>query len=172
MTSNPRTWSVGEVTTAAMFNSEIRDQFGSMFGAWSTWTPSWGADGGAAPTLGNGTLVGRYLKIGRTVDWVLQLSWGSTTAPGGGAANENWWFSLPALPATGFTYRVASGDAFDNSANLHWGASAIYSTLNGGCVKTFVASQGTSAAVLDSAAPFVWAASDILYASGRYEAAS
>ncbi|MEV0113293.1 hypothetical protein AB0H77_08600 [Streptomyces sp. NPDC050844] len=172
MTVSPRTCLVGEVVTAALLNGEIRDQFNSMFGAWSTWSPTWGADGGAAPTLGNGTLTGRYLKVGRTVDWVLQLTWGSTTAPGGGGGNENWWFGLPALPATGFTYRIAQGDAYDASSGLHYGATAIYNTGNGGCVKTFVASQGTATPVLDSLAPFTWAASDILYAAGRYEAAS
>ncbi|MCX4673010.1 hypothetical protein OG453_41345 [Streptomyces sp. NBC_01381] len=68
--------------------------------------------------------------------------------------------------------RIAQGDAYDASSGLHYGATAVYNTGNGGCVKTFVASQGTAAPVLDSVAPFTWAASDILYASGRYEAAS
>ncbi len=172
MTSTPRTWVVGEVVSAAIMNQEIRDQFNSFFGAWTTYTPSWGADGGAAPTLGNGTITGRYLKTGRTVDWVLQMSWGSTTAAGGGGGGENWWFGLPAAPAAGFTQRIVVADVFDNSASLHWHASGIYSTLNSGCVKTFVAAQGTANAVLDSVAPFTWAAGDIFYASGRYEAAT
>jgi hypothetical protein len=172
MTFAPRTWTVGEVATAAMFNTEIRDQLNSFFGAWSTWTPTWLAEGGAAPTLGNGTLTGRYLKIGRTVDWVIQLNWGSGTVAGGGGASENWMFGLPALPATGFTYRIASADAFDNSASLHYSARAIYNTGNGGVVKTFVSDRADSTGIWDSVLPFTWAAGDILYASGRYEAAS
>ncbi|WP_327655691.1 hypothetical protein [Streptomyces sp. NBC_00483] len=172
MTFGPKTWVVGETVSAALLNQEIRDQWNSVLGAWSAYTPAWGADGGAAPTLGNGTIVGRYLKVGRTVDWVLQLTWGSTTAAGGGGSGENWWFGLPAAPAAGFTQRIVQADAFDNSATLHWAATGIYSTLNSGCVKTFVATQGTAAAVLDSIAPFTWAASDIFYASGRYEAAA
>ncbi|CAM5718412.1 hypothetical protein SALBM135S_02757 [Streptomyces alboniger] len=101
MTSTPRTWVVGEVVNAATMNSEIRDQFNSFFGAWTTWTPTWLADGGAAPTLNNGSLSGRYMKVGRTVDWVLQLTWGSTPPrPAGGGASENWMFTLPAPPAT------------------------------------------------------------------------
>lgn len=177
MTTNPRTWVVGEVVSAALMNQEIRDQFNSFFGAWSTYTPGWGADGGAAPTLGNGSLTGRYLKVGRTVDFVLQLTWGSTSAAGGGGSGENWWFGLPSTPAAGFTQRTVQADAFDNSASLHYAGTAIYSTLNGGCVKTFVDQLGTglvatNAPIWDSTAPFVWAASDILYASGRYEAAS
>jgi hypothetical protein len=30
-----------------------------------TWTPTWAVESGAAPSIGNGTLTGRYTKIGR-----------------------------------------------------------------------------------------------------------
>ncbi|CAM5590422.1 hypothetical protein SALBM135S_03218 [Streptomyces alboniger] len=172
MTSTPRTWVVGEVVNAATMNSEIRDQFNSFFGAWTTWTPTWLADGGAAPTLNNGSLSGRYMKVGRTVDWVLQLTWGSTTAAGGGGASENWMFTLPAPPATGFTYRIASFDAFDASASLHYGGRSIYSTASGGVLRSLISDRADTTTIWDSVAPFVWAAGDILYGSGRYEAAS
>lgn len=172
MTFAPRTWSVGEVATAAMMNTEIRDQFNSFFGAWSTWSPSWFAEGGASPTLNNGTLAGRYMKIGRTVDWVLQLTWGSTTAAGGGAGSENWMFGLPAAPAAGFSYRIASFDAFDNSSSLHYSANAIYNTGSGGVVKTLVSNRADAAGIWDSVLPFTYAAGDILYGWGRYEAAA
>lgn len=172
MTTTPRTWVVGEVVSAALLNQEIRDQLNSFFGAWSSWTPGWLAEGGAAPTLGNGTITGRYLKVGRTVDWVLQLSWGSTTAAGGGGGSENWMFVLPAAPASGFSQRIASFDAFDNSTSLHYSARGVYNTGNGGVVKTIVSDRGDSTGIWDSQLPFVYAASDILYGSGRYEAAS
>ncbi len=172
MTTAPRTWVVGEVVTAALLNQEIRDQFNSFFGAWTSFTPSWIAEGGAAPTLGNGTITGRYLKIGRTVDWVLQLTWGATTAPGGGGASENWAFTLPAVPAAGFTFRSAIADALDASAALHYGAGAVYTTSNGGSIRSLVDQRAASSAIWDSLVPFTWAASDILYASGRYEAAA
>lgn len=172
MTTAPRTWVVGEVVTAALLNQEIRDQFNSFFGAWTSYTPSWLAEGGAAPTLGNGTLTGRYLKVGRTVDFVLQLTWGSTTAPGGGAGSENWVFTLPAIPAASFTFRTVKADALDNSAGLHYGAAGTYSTANGGSIRSLVDQQGASGAIWDSVYPFTWAASDILYVYGRYEAAS
>lgn len=170
MTTTPRTWSVGEVVTAAYMNAEIRDQFGSFFGSWSTWSPTWLAEGGAEPTLGNGELSGRYLKVGRTVDWVLQLRWGSTTQPGGGGGSENWAFVLPTPPATGFTYRVASADAYDSSSGLHYSGHAVYSTSDGGVVKTFVSALGDVGGIWDSSLPFTWGTADYLYAWGRYEA--
>jgi hypothetical protein len=173
MTTTPRTWVVGEVVTAALLNQEIRDQLNSFFGAWSSWTPGWLAEGGAAPTLGNGTLTGRYLKVGRTVDWAFQLNWGSTTVAGGGGGGENWMFVLPAVPAAAFTFRTASFDAFDTSGpSLHYSARGVYANTSGGVVKTIVSDRGDLSGIWDSTLPFTYAAGDILYGSGRYEAAA
>lgn len=58
--------------------------------AWSTYNVLWTAAGGA-PVVGNGSLVGRYRKVGRTVDIRISLVFGSTT---GGGTGE-WLFSLP-----------------------------------------------------------------------------
>ena len=90
MTFAPRTWVVGEVVTAALVNQEIRDQFNSMFAAWTAYTPAW-TSSGTAPALGNGTLTGRYMKIGRTVVCHINMATGSTSTYGTG--NYNW--SLP-----------------------------------------------------------------------------
>ncbi|WP_306333903.1 hypothetical protein [Streptomyces sp. KL118A] len=60
MTTTPRTWVEGGVVSAVLLDAEVRDQFNSFFGAWTSWTPTWVAEGGAAPTPGNGTLAGRY----------------------------------------------------------------------------------------------------------------
>lgn len=92
MTFAPRTWVVGEVVTAAELNQEIRDQFNSMFAAWTSYTPTWTAST-TNPVLGNGSLTGRYMKIGRTVLVEINLTTGSTTTYGSG--NYNW-----ALPFT------------------------------------------------------------------------
>ncbi|MFD5975573.1 hypothetical protein [Streptomyces bacillaris] len=90
MTFTPRTWTVGEVVSATMLNTEIRDQFNSMFAAWTAYTPTW-ASSGTQPSLGNGTLAGRYMKIGRTVEVYIALTWGSTTTPG----TAGYTLSLP-----------------------------------------------------------------------------
>ncbi|MDQ0795567.1 hypothetical protein [Streptomyces sp. B1I3] len=95
MTFAPKTWVVGEVVSAAILNQEIRDQLNSIFGAWSSYTPTWQATT-TQPVLGNGTLVGRYLKVGRTVTFTAQLTIGSTTTLGSG----NQALGLPVLTAT------------------------------------------------------------------------
>lgn len=94
MTFTPRTWVVGETVSAALMNQEIRDQFNSMFAAWTSYTPTW-TGSTTNPVLGNGTLIGRYMKIGRTVICHINLITGSTTTYGSG--NYNW--TLPATSA-------------------------------------------------------------------------
>jgi hypothetical protein len=94
MTFAPRTWVVGEVVSAATMNQEIRDQFNTMFAAWTSYTPAWTAST-TAPVLGNGTIAGRYMKIGRTVICHINLVTGSTTTYGAG----NYSFSLPVQAA-------------------------------------------------------------------------
>lgn len=94
MTFTPRTWVVGEVVAAATMNTEIRDQFNSMFAAWTTYTPTW-TSSGTAPAIGNGTLLGRYMKIGRTVICHINMTTGSLSTYGTG--NYNW--SLPVQAA-------------------------------------------------------------------------
>ena len=100
MTFAPRTWVVGEVVTAALLNQEIRDQINTIVGAWTTYTPTWTAST-TNPALGNGTLVGRYMKVGRTVTAHVNLITGSTTTYGSGVYS----FALPATSANaGSTY--------------------------------------------------------------------
>lgn len=52
--------------------------------AWQAFTPTWTA-ATANPTLGNGTLLGRYIKLGRYVNFYIGLTIGSTTVSGAGA---------------------------------------------------------------------------------------
>ena len=57
---------------------------------WKAYTPTWTADT-TNPAIGNGTLTGRYIVIGKLCTYVLGLVMGSTTTYGSG----NWAFSLP-----------------------------------------------------------------------------
>jgi hypothetical protein len=58
-----------------------------------SYTPTW-AGSGSNPSLGNGTLVGRYQKIGRMVTLHINLIPGSTTTYGSG--NYTWALPFPA----------------------------------------------------------------------------
>lgn len=146
MTFTPRTWVVGETVSAAIMNQEIRDQINSMLDAWTSYTPAWTAS--TAPDVGNGTLTGRYLKIGRTVTASIILTCGSTTTYGSGA----WNFSLPvaaasaAVPYLG-SARMTSTDTWHGQASINSGASTLQVTFPTSSTNTRSAnaSQGTPA---------------------------
>jgi len=163
VTSSPRTWVVGEVVTAALLNTEIRDQFNSFFGAWSTYTPTWGATG-TAPAIGNGSLNGRYLKFGRIVHFEVTMITGSTTTYGTGS----WTISLPVTSANKSTTSLAMVRIFDNSAGANYvGAGQI--GANDTAVRFFA--QSGSTGNISSTVPFTWAASDESRLTATYEAA-
>ncbi|MFE4649275.1 hypothetical protein [Streptomyces sp. NPDC056707] len=176
MTFAPRTWVVGEVVDAAVMNQEIRDQFASMFDAWTAYTPAWIAEIGSAPSLGNGTLVGDYLKVGRRVDFRILLTWGSTTT--GGGPNANWNFGLPAVPATAASWKLTHRGIqliAAKSGGTQYSGTATLSATNGGVCRSFRDSFNLNSNAWDgdASSPFAaWAAGDTLHISGTYESAT
>lgn len=165
MTFAPRTWVVGETVTAAFLNAEIRDQFNSMFAAWTSYTPTWTSTG-TAPALGNGTLVGRYMKVGRTVTAHVNLITGSTSTYGTGAYN----FALPAQAAN-------VGSSYIGSAHLlgvdRWNGQWIVSpnaTIAGPAFP--ISATNTRTALMGPAAPEALAANAQLRMTTVYEAAT
>ncbi|MFE4701470.1 hypothetical protein ACFRIC_30850 [Streptomyces sp. NPDC056738] len=135
MTFTPRTWVVGEVVSAAIMNQEVRDQFNSIFAAWTTYVPTW-TSSGTAPALGNGTMVGRYMKIGRTVICHINMTTGSTSTYGTG--NYNW--SLPFTAAN-------AGASIVGTAHLlgvdRWAGEIVISPNASNC-SAFMSSSGTN----------------------------
>ncbi|MGW8387554.1 hypothetical protein ACWGMW_03110 [Streptomyces albidoflavus] len=176
MTTAPRTWFPGEIVTEGLLNTEIRDQFASFFGAWTEYTPTWIAETGGTPSVGNGSLTGRYLKVGRTVNFLIKLSVGSTTTFG--AANANWAFGLPASPSSVFhgarcltvSARIAGVGEVTGTGET--------STSNGGTARAFAGGSvnGTTnqpdSSYWDQTNPLAAAAGMSFHISGCYEASS
>lgn len=128
--------------------------------AWDTYTPTWNG------TLGNGTLSGRYKRIGKMVAVQFGVLWGSTTTGTG----SQWNFSLPvsaAQPGSPLNdsyigqlrMRDASASQWaghvqiisSSTASCHTGANPIGGVTNTG--------------------PFTWANTDWLSGFALYEAA-
>ncbi|MGW6912598.1 hypothetical protein ACWGB8_02050 [Kitasatospora sp. NPDC054939] len=90
-------------------------------GAWTTYVPTWSClGGGAQPSLGNGTLTSRWIRIGRTIHWAGELLIGSTTTTG----SNLWFMSLPVSQANDFTRLgsmnlVASGNNYIGLASAN-----------------------------------------------------
>lgn len=171
MTTTPRTWSSGEIPTGADFNVEIRDQFNSIFGAWTAYTPTWTA-ATTAPVLGNGTLVGRYLKVGRTVQMTAQLTIGSSSTFGSG----NLSLGLPAAAAS-----ISGGSPGLLDVSVSRSVSPNFAIgkapLSGSATTTGTIWLPSVSTIGDwdawtSATPYTLAAGDIVRVYGTYQAAT
>jgi hypothetical protein len=128
----------------------------------TTYSPSWGGST-TNPTLGNGTLTGRYVRISRKLVYVsIYLAIGSTSTGGTG----RWTFSLPVTPGAAEQTLTALGN--DNSAAFRWGGSA-YVTSGSDVLAVALGSGGNIG--VSSNVPFTWGQLDALLISGIYEAA-
>lgn len=72
-----------EAATSTLMNAEVKALWGGLQDSWDTYTPTWSATG-SAPSIGNGSIAGRYLQIGKTVLWRASFYFGSTTNYGTG----------------------------------------------------------------------------------------
>ncbi|MFL4904668.1 hypothetical protein ACJ6WF_16140 [Streptomyces sp. MMS24-I2-30] len=169
MTFAPKTWQVGEVVTAAMLNTEIRDQLNSMFGAWTTYTPAFGSTG-TAPAVGNGTLTGQYMKIGRTVILSITFTVGSTTTFGSGNLN----FSLPVTGASA-SNGVALNASASRTGTQNFVMGAIPLTNNATTTATMWFASPSTTGDWDAwttSTPWTLAAGDIVRVWGIYQSAT
>lgn len=156
--TNPRTWLAGETVTAALLNVQIRDNLKALGDPWTAYTPSWTADG-TNPSLGNGTLSGRFMQAGKLLHWRISLTMGSTTTFGSGA----WLFSLPTTLAVPTNMPIGDCVALDASPiNRKGGAVYVVNATTLGVLMHSDSKLGD--------ATFTWAASDQVQMSGTYEA--
>lgn len=133
---------------------------GSDFGAWTSYTPAWtGAT--TNPVLGNGTMVGSYMPIGKTIHLKGKIIMGTTTTFGSGT----WFISLP----------VTAVDIVGSGAVTIFDASLATNKQGGSCnLASFTTIQfwpGTGNGPVTNTVPMTWAAADLLIWSFTYEAA-
>ena len=135
-------------------------------GAWQSYTVSWTADT-TNPSIGNGTLVGRYTQIGKTCVLVIALTAGSTTTFGSG----NWSFSLPK------NAKYTTGISFYGVAHLRNSGTANYEriaqiapTLSTTVINMFTdPTPGSNSLYISSTVPFTWGDGDSLGIEITYE---
>lgn len=131
---------------------------GAWAGTWSTYTPVW-TSSDTAPALGNGTLTGRYIQVGKLVVVNIEAVFGTTSTFGTGA----WFFSLPVADASsGFS---AHGAAFlqDVGVTLY----EAVSRLEAGGQKLSLWKNNAS---VSASSPFIWGSSDVVQATLMYQA--
>lgn len=160
----PRTWTTGELVTAAIMNTHVRDNLSAGFptdAVWTTWSPSYNA----AVTVGNGTATARYVQVGTLVmaEWSLLL--GSTSAIGVAPT-----ISLPVTANAGVSDwhgwgRILDAGTAEFKAIVSFNSTTVMKPL----VET---ASGTYVGVSDltSTTPMTWATNDILRLTVIYEA--
>lgn len=153
LNTTPRTFVAGEVETAAIFNTEVRDAFTGIQAAWVAYTPTW-ASTGTAVALGNGTITGRWLRVGKTMhacEMILTL--GSTSTVGTGS----YTFSLPTILLNG-TNGLAAGTSGWNDVS----ATTTFSRIALRVTTTTVKAVDVTGVGAGSTVPMVPAVGDII----------
>ena len=160
----PTDWVPGRGLTAAQLQTDVSDDL-SAIGQWQAWTPVW-SGAGSNPTIGNGTMAGRYTRIGGLVIAQMQLLMGSTTTYGSGA----WYWSLPvqASPSQPVSRAIGVGWTYDagvlTSMCEAWLAPA-------GSTSKVAMYAAAGASLMRSTVPFTWVTGDFLSWRVIYEGA-
>ncbi len=129
-------------------------------GAWRSYTPTWTAVT-TNPTIGNGSLTGRYLLIGRRVEFRISVTWGSTTSNGSGV--YRWAPPVTAANnATPVGEPIGRATLYDDSAGDRYTRTAYMTTAG-------ISLTSEAASLVSGINPWTWANGDMLVITGSYE---
>lgn len=134
-------------------------------GAWTSYTPTLGN-----LTLGNGTVSGAYVQIGKTVAFRAYVKFGSTTSFSGGTVNITTPTTQKSGGSTPGQMFFCSAGALDSGV-AQFQLACLYA--DGNTVRVYAFNTGgtyMSLTNLSSTVPFTWATNDEVYVSGIYEA--
>jgi hypothetical protein len=158
-----RIWRTDKTCFEVWDGTGWREEYLASVGpAWKTYTPTWTAST-TNPTIGNGTITGHYLQIGKIVWFRANVQTGSTTTYGSGTYS----ISIPVTSATANPNNTGHVRLSDSSAGQGYagmgsiGASAMTLTVQGATNLDNVTPTG----------PFTFANGDELRVWGFYEAA-
>lgn len=154
--------SMDTIDTELKAVSDVADG-AAAHGVWQTYAPTWASGSNPQPAIGNGTLVARYVQIGKWVHLRLRLIAGATTTFGTG----DWSFSLPVN-----SVNLANVESFGPCVTLDAGTAYKLDAAN-------IASNASIMRIINIAAgsfynptsPMAWANTDFLNISITYQAA-
>lgn len=151
-------------TTTPTDNQAVRKGYADtaylLNSGWQSYTPTWTA-ATTNPSIGNGTLSGRYIQIGKLVYCQFRMLAGSTTTFGVG----NWRFGYPVAPNTSNAalYQVGNIQAYDYGTMFHIGVTQYAGVTYMGLI--------INGNWVSGSAPFTWTNGDVLEVNVIYEAA-
>lgn len=158
--------SVSDITTNDVSTSAHGFAPKTWASAWASWTPAW-----TNVTIGNATVSGKYVQIGKTIIARLSVIWGNTTSASGSIV-----FSLPVTSATyGGTANVGYigyGTAYDVSAGVVYDTDiTLPSTTTAGVIAKAANGTWVTNATVSNTSPATWANTDEWNWNLVYEAA-
>jgi hypothetical protein len=130
---------------------------------WTAYTPTWTSTG-TAPALGNGTLTGRYMQVGKSIVGRLTLTLGSTSTVGTGT----YIFSHPVAPQAAYITNHPLGTSIIVDASTGSLYPGIPIVGAGGIVIVSTAQPG---AFVTQTTPVTFAVSDSVMIDFAYETA-
>ena len=134
-------------------------------GAWVAYTPTW-TSAGTPPAIGNGTLVGKYWQLGKTIGVRISLIAGSTTTFGN--SSNAWTFALPNTARGDSTNQIVSGFVQPGSG-LYYNLVCVI-TSGGGTLAPWVNVSGTAQGLISGGTLGFLGPSTTLAIEGIYEA--
>lgn len=130
--------------------------------AWQTWTPAY-----ANITVGNGTVVSKYIQTGKMVIFKYKLTLGSTSTMG-----TSMTVSLPVTATSDYdtvTGVIGKGIMYDLSATTKFVTETFWASTT--TMQPLGVDSNTAYFFPSATSPFTWTTGDIFYLSGVYEAA-
>jgi hypothetical protein len=117
------------------------------------------------PTIGDGSLIGRYVRRGNLCRFQIILIFGTTTTAGSG----NWSFSLPFASSTGVVSSTGVAPCHVRDAGLNNYERFGLIPPNTSVMTTFVQlDNATNVNFLNATTPFTWGNGDSLNIDGEY----
>lgn len=133
---------------------------GEFGGPWIAFTPTVSGTGWA---IGNGTITGKYTRVGRTVFFQIQIVWGTTSTFGTGQLIVGLPFAAQSVVSEQF---LAFGT---HTGTGSWVLQSSINTAND--LRLFALGANGALSAVTSTAPFTWASTDVLNIAGAYELA-
>jgi len=124
--------------------------------AWTPFTPTW-TSSGAAVSLGNGTITGKYQQVGKWVEYRGLLTMGSTTTYGTGVYRVTAPVTPVGIELVGVAQLLDSGTQ-DKAASCYFSTTALLNLVS-------------SAGAVGPTTPHTWATADLIRWHISYEAA-
>lgn len=158
-------------TSAPSITSSLLTSWG---GAWTAYTPTWGS-AATAPAIGNGSLTGQYIQLGKVVIFAAMITMGTTSTFGTG----QWTLTLPVAARTGApeqTFHIRCSPTAGANPGSYIGQSTLH-TASSTVVDLQSQNPGgtpfVQLAAIGGANPSNWAATsaNTLRMWGTYEAA-